>query len=143
MRTIGPSLIFVGFVLGALAFAAAPATPLATLAELATDFSSGEASSALDKFDSKMPAYGEISNNIQALIDQTEVTCAIEIISDTESGGVHKLDLDWIMNLKSMGDNLTVERRREEVTVEMRQVKGKWKITALSPLKILDPIHII
>ena len=76
-------------------------------------------------------------------IDQAEVSCAIEILSDSEAGGVHKLELDWIMNLKSMGDNITLERRREQVKIEMRQIKGKWKITAMAPLSILDPIHII
>jgi hypothetical protein len=129
--------------LGAALLAAAPATPLSAIAELATDFSAGDAAEAIGMFDSQMPGYGQISRNIQSLIDQTEVTCAIEIVSDTESGGVHHLDLDWIVNLKSMGDNATVERRREQVKVEMRQIRGKWKITAMSPLSILDPIHIV
>jgi hypothetical protein len=137
MRTIALSLV-----IGAVLFAAAPATPVSALADLATDFSTGEAADAVAMFDSQMPAYGQISQNIQALTDQAEVTCAIEILSDTESGGVHQLDLDWIMNLKSTGDNATVERRRDRVKVEMRQIKGKWKITAMSPLTILDPIRL-
>ncbi len=124
-------------------WAAAPITPLSTLADLATDLSTGDGSSALSKFDSSLPEYAAIANNIQALVDQTQVTCAIEIVSDTEAKGSHKLDLDWIMNLKSMGDNVTVERRRERVNVEMREIKGKWKIVAISPLSILDPIHIL
>jgi hypothetical protein len=129
--------------MGAALWAAAPATPLSAIADLATDFSAGEPADALAVFDSNMPGYGQISQNIQALADQAEVTCAIEILSDTESGGVHRLDLDWIMNLKSSSDNDVIERRRERVKVEMRQLRGKWKITAMSPLTILDPIKII
>lgn len=138
MRTIALSLL-----LGAAVLAAAPATPLSTIAELATDFSTGDASGAIGKFDSAMPGYGRISQNIQALADQTEVSCEIDIVSDTESGGVHTMDLDWIMVLKAMGNDTTSERRREQVKIEMRQIRGKWKITAMSPLTILDPIHVL
>lgn len=137
MRTIVLSLV-----LGAAVLAAAPATPVSTLADLATDFSSGEGASAIGIFDSSMPGYGRISQNIDALTQQAEISCAIDIVADTESRGVHTLDLDWLMTLKAMGDNTVSEQRREQVKIEMRQIKGKWKITAMSPLTILDPIHI-
>lgn len=136
MRTIALSLL-----LGA-ALLAAPATPTSTLADLATDFSTGEGASAIGIFDSSMPGYGRISQNIDALTQQTEVSCEIDIVSDTETNGVHTLELDWIMLLKAMGDNTVSEKRRDQVKIEMRQIKGKWKITAMSPLTILDPIHI-
>lgn len=128
--------------LAAALWAAAPATPLSTIAALATDLSDGDAATAIGRFDSSMPGYGKISQNIESLGEQAEVSCAIDIVSDTESGGVHTLDLDWIMTLKAIGDNPAGEQRREQVKVEMRQIKGAWKITAMSPLTILDPIHI-
>jgi hypothetical protein len=137
MRTIALSLL-----LGAAVWAAAPATPLSTIAELATDFSTGDGTGAIGKFDSAMANYGRISQNIQALTRQAEVSCEIDIVSDTESGGVHTLELDWILNVKAMGDDTVSEQRREQVKIEMRQIKGKWKITAMSPLVILDPIHV-
>jgi hypothetical protein len=137
MRTTVLSLVFC-----AVVSAAAPSTPLTALADLASNFSQGDPASAIGMFDPQMQGYGQISSNIQALAAQTEVTCAIDVIDDTDADGVHKLDLDWIMNLKSTGDTITVERRRERVQVEMRQIKGKWKITAMTPLTILDPIHI-
>jgi hypothetical protein len=137
MRTTVLSLVFC-----AVVCAAAPSTPLTALADLASNFGQGDPASAIGMFDPQMQGYGQISSNIQALAAQTQVTCAIDVIDDTDANGVHKLDLDWIMNLKSTGDTVTVERRRERVQVEMRQIKGKWKITAMTPLTILDPIHI-
>jgi len=132
-----PRLLFL-FLLCVTA-AVAAVTPESTLTELASYLGQGDADSAISLFDQQP----ELANNIAALIDQTEVTCAVEIISDTETNGVHKLDVDWQITLKSKADNITVERRREQVKVEMRQIKGKWKITSLSPSTILDPIHII
>ena len=61
---------------------------------------------------------------------------------DVETNGVHKLDLDWFMQLKSQSDDSQIERRRERVQVEMRQIKNVWKITSLSPVGIFDPMQI-
>jgi hypothetical protein len=125
-----------------IALLAAEETPLASLANLATALSENDPDSALSYFDSQMKGYSTIDANLDALTAQTDISCAIDVVTDEESNGLHKLDLDWLMQLKSRGDDAQVERRRERVQVEMRQVKGRWKITSMSPLSILDPIHI-
>jgi hypothetical protein len=121
---------------------AAEQTPLAAIADLATALSENDPDGVLRTFDSQMKEYGAIEANIEALTAQTDVSCAIDIVKDDESNGVHKLDLDWFMELKSQGNNPQLERRRERVQIEMREIKGKWKIIALSPLSIFDPIKI-
>ena len=121
---------------------AAEQTPFAAIADIATALSENDPDGVLRYFDSQMKDYGAIEADIEALAAQADVSCAIDIVKDDESNGVHKLDLDWFMELKSQGGNPQLERRRERVQVEMRQVKGKWKITALSPLSILGPIQI-
>ena len=121
---------------------AAEQTPLAAIADLATALSESDPDGVLRYFDSQMKDYGTIEADIEALTAQTDVSCAIDIVKDDESNGVHKLDLDWFMELKSQGNNPQLERRRERVQIEMREIKGKWKITALSPLSILGPIQI-
>ena len=122
--------------------AAAEQTPLAAIADLATDLSESDPDGVLRYFDSQMKDYGTIEADIEALTAQADISCAIDIVKDDESNGVHKLDLDVFMELKSQGGNSQLERRRERVQVEMREIKGKWKITALSPLSILGPIQI-
>lgn len=148
MRTTGVSLLLVAGLLGAALFpvagllAAAPQqTTVQAIAELASDLSQADAPSALSHFDKAIPHYGEISADLVALAAQTDISCAIEIVSDEEANGVHKLDLDWIISLKAQGSE-TVERRRERVQAEMRLLKGKWRITAFTPLTVLEPIHV-
>jgi hypothetical protein len=152
MRTTGPETRR-GTVLGvALAVIAAGAftlpvlaaeqTPFASLANLATALSENDSDSALEAFDSQMKGFTDIERNIEAMTAQADVSCSIDVVTDMEEGGVHKLDLDWYMQLKSITDESRLERRRERIQVEMRQIKGKWKITSLTPVSILDPVRI-
>jgi hypothetical protein len=121
---------------------AAEQSPLVSLANLATALSESDSDTALDYFDSQMKGYRDLERNIEALTAQTDISCSIDVVTDMEENGVHKLDLDWYMQLKSIGDNGPLERRRERVLVEMRSFKGVWKITSLSPASILDPLLI-
>jgi hypothetical protein len=137
MRTIGLSVALV-----AIAALAADQTPLASLAGLAAALSENDSDSVLEYFDSQMKDYADLERNIEAIAAQTDVSCSIDIVTDVEENGVHKLDLDWFMQLKSLGDEAQLERRRERVQVEMRQIKGKWKIASLSPVSILSPLRV-
>ena len=146
MRTTVPKVAPAVFAVGILAFSglvpAAEKTPLSSLANLATALTNGDADDALELFDSKMSTYAEIEQKIEALTAQDDINCAIDIVTDEETGGIHKLDLDWFMQLKSQIDDSQLERRRERVKVEMRQIKGVWKIVSISPISILDPLQI-
>jgi hypothetical protein len=121
---------------------AAEKTPFTSLANLSSALSANDADSALEYFDSNMQSYGQIEQKLEALTAQDDISCAIDVVTDVETDGVHKLDLDWFMQLKSQADFPQIERRRERVQVQMRQFKGVWKITSISPIGILDPIKI-
>jgi|SRR5580658_9309378 hypothetical protein len=146
MRTTAPKVAPTVFAVGVFAFSgfvlAAEKTPLASLANLATALTNGDSDDALDLFDSNMKSYPEIEQKLEALTAQDDINCAIDVVTDVETGGIHKMDLDWFMQLKSQIDDSQLERRRERVQVEMRQIKGVWKITSISPLSIFDPIQI-
>jgi hypothetical protein len=126
----------------ALTLFAAEKTPYNSLAALASALSQSDADGALEFFDSNMASFADIEKKIEALTAQDDISCSIDVVSDTETNGAHKLDLDWFMQIKSQGDSEQLERRRERVQVEMRQVKGAWKITSMTPLSVLDPIAI-
>jgi hypothetical protein len=136
------SVPLVVFATGAFVLLAAEKTPLASLANLATALSESDSDDALEIFDSKMKSYPEIEQKLEALTAQADISCAIDVVTDEESDGLHKLDLDWFMQLKSQIDDSQFERRRERVQVEMRQIKGVWKITSISPISIFDPLQI-
>jgi hypothetical protein len=109
------------------------------VATLAADLNDKDQSGALGVFDSHMKQYGEIDNDIDALISQNDLLCGIDIVSDRQTGSVHTLDLDWYMELKPRADGGTSQRRRERVQVTFEQIGGKWKISGMDSLKILSP----
>jgi hypothetical protein len=121
---------------------AAEQTPFDSLAKLASALSENDSDDALEYFDSHMQSYGQIEQKLEALTAQAEIHCAIDVVTDVEANGVHKLDLDWFMQLKSQIDDSQLERRRERVQVEMKKFKNTWKITSLSPITIFDPLQI-
>jgi ketosteroid isomerase-like protein len=109
------------------------------IAQLAADLNDKDESGARGIFDSRMKQYGEIDNDIDALVTQNDLLCAIDIVSDRQTGDVHTLDVDWYLDLKSRADGGPSQQRRERVQVTMRQIDGKWKISNLDSLKILSP----
>jgi hypothetical protein len=112
------------------------------VATLASDLSANDGGGAAAIFDSEMKGYGEIAANIDALTAQADILCAIDVIVDHEANGVHKLDVDWYMELKSRAADAPAERRRERVQLQLEKIRGRWKINALAPLNILAPIRI-
>lgn len=141
-RNAAQALACVLAIVSLQAAAGADETPFTVVANLATALSENDSAGAMRYFDSDMKDYGRIAADVQALADQTDVTCAIDVVTDDETNGVHKLDLDWFMDLKTQNDLPQTEQRRVRVHVEMKQIEGRWKITAISPLSILDPIQI-
>jgi hypothetical protein len=121
---------------------AAGETPFSTIAKLAATLSENDADGALEIFDVQMKGYGEVEQNVDSITSQADISCDIEVLADMEADGVHKLDVDWFLQLKSQTDDSLLERRRERVALEMRQIKGRWKIVSMSPLTILDPMRI-
>jgi hypothetical protein len=110
------------------------------IASLANSLSENDGPGALSIFSSGIKDYGEISGDLDALTGQTDVLCAIDIVADNETAGIHKLDTDWYLQLKSRADSGPTERRRERVQLQLELIKEKWRITAISPLEILAPI---
>jgi len=110
------------------------------IASLANSLSENDGPGALSIFSSGIAGYGEISGDLDALTSQTDVLCAVDIVADNETAGIHKLDTDWYLQLKSRADGGPTERRRERVQLQMELLKGKWRITAISPVEILAPI---
>jgi hypothetical protein len=111
------------------------------IASLASSLSENDGPGALSIFNSNIEGYGEISGNLDALTSQTDVLCAIDIVTDRETAGIHKLDADWYLQLKSRADGGPTERRRKRVQLQMELIKGNWRITAISPSNILAPIQ--
>ena len=121
---------------------AAEATPLASVAKIAAALSQGDSDGTLEYFDSDMKGYSDLEQKIVALTEQADVSCAIDVVTDTEENGIHKLDLDWFLQMTPQSATGPLERRRERIQVEMKLIKKQWRITSMSPTRIFDPIPI-
>jgi hypothetical protein len=139
--------LFILLSIGVTSLAQTEDTPwLPVIAKLASSLSQNDAVGALEAFDSHMKDYGAIESDIDALVTQADVLCAIDVIEDkeaqAESGEIRTLDVDWFLQLKSQADAGPTERRRERVEVRIAKIRGKWKITSLAPMSILAPLQI-
>jgi hypothetical protein len=131
--------------MGLLILVAAPlfsAEPQDAIVQLSSALSQNDSVSALAVFNPKMPGYSEIESNIGALVSQADIVCAIDVLEAKEDGADKVLDVDWYMDVKSQAPSGPVERRRERVVLRMTLLRGKWKITTISPLKILEPLAV-
>jgi hypothetical protein len=123
-----------------------PETPTNRLAILAAALTTGDAVTAENCFDKSLPGFGAIAGYIDALTAQTEVSCSIDIYSESGEDPARSLEVDWLMTLTTRTAETSSERRRQRVKVEMRfepqKNRQEWRILNLAPLSILFPINI-
>ncbi len=86
------------------------------------------AAAFLDKFDSTMPGYSELRENVEDLVSRSTVGSAVEFVTDDGDENKRTLDVDWTLEIE---DRLP-RRQVLKCTIERR---GKtWKITSLAPV---------
>jgi hypothetical protein len=86
------------------------------------------AAAFLAKFDSSMPDYGQLQENVEDLVSRSTVGSAVEFVTDDGDENKRTLDLDWTLEIE---DRLP-RRQVLKCTIERR---GKtWKITSLAPV---------
>jgi len=112
------------------------------LATLASGLSQNDAVAAMSAFDANAKDRAAIEADMEALVAQAEILCAIDVVEEKGTGDMRSLDVDWYMQLKSLATQGPTERRRERVQIEVSKIRGKWKITSISPRTILAPIQI-
>ncbi len=110
----------------------------AVLADLAMALSQGDAVAAIGVFDRAMKGFESVSANIEALVAQSEVLCAIDVVTGTVTGAIHEIDSDWYLQIKGRASGEVI-RRRERVHLRIEKLRGRWRITGFSPSRILEP----
>jgi hypothetical protein len=94
-----------------------------------------DADAFLDQFDSRMPQYEKLRDEIQELFGAAqEIGSTIDVITDdgvtNEEGGQKRtMELDWLLKIDN-GDP-----RRQIVKCQVERQGKKWKITTLAPLE--------
>jgi len=89
-----------------------------------------DANAFLDQFDSKMPQYEKLRDQIQTLFGAAqEIGSTIDVITDEGDDHKRTFELDWLLKI----DN--AQPRRQIVKCQVEKQGKKWKITALDPVE--------
>ncbi len=86
-----------------------------------------------------MPGYDEFQNNVTALVEQNEVLTSIDLLDQQIGETEARVELDWLLQIRSRQRTGPVTRRDEKVTCRLARRKKKWKIVELKPLSLFAP----
>jgi hypothetical protein len=104
-------------------------------------FGRGNVSKFMDAFSKDMPDYDTVKNNVKALVNQGEVSSSVRPLTEDGDEQMYKIDLDWLLEIRSVEQDGPLVRRREVVHCELRKEKKHWKIVALKPLDFFAPMN--
>ena len=112
------------------------------LASMASGLSEGNSGQFLQAFDQSMKGYAEFAANIRALVDQTDVLSAIELVDDVGDAEHRTVTVDWLLQLADKQDRAVVTRRQQNIKCRLEKQKRKWRIVSLEPLAFFAPPRI-
>lgn len=81
-----------------------------------------------------MPEYDTLQGNVTALVRNAEISSSITPLTEHAQGDTYKIDLDWLLQIRSLEQDGPTVRRREVVHCELRKEKKHWKVISLEPL---------
>jgi hypothetical protein len=90
-------------------------------------------------FDKNMPEYGMLETDVNALVNQAEVSSSIQPLNEDGDNQDRKADLDWYLEVRSLQQDGPIVRRRQVIHCELRKEKKHWKIVSLKPLDFFAP----
>jgi hypothetical protein len=85
-------------------------------------------------FSKDMPGYATLENNVTALVKQGEVSSSIQTVSEEGDDQARNIDLDWVLEVRSLEQDGPLVRRREVIHCALRKENKHWKIVSLKPL---------
>jgi hypothetical protein len=96
----------------------------------------------MSAFSKDMPDRDTLENNVTALANSADVTSSIEPLTEDGDDQARKIDLDWLLEIRSLEQDGPLVRRREVVHCELRKEKKQWKIVALKPIDFFAPANL-
>ena len=137
MRVIGPSVLACLLLLPLQAGTHEDVTEV--FASTAAALAAVNVPQFMDAFDKDMSDYGKLKTSVTALVNQTEVTSAVELIKDEGDETRRTVDLDWYIQVRSLLADGPIATRREVIHCELRKEKKRWKIVSLKPIEFFAP----
>ena len=98
----------------------------------------------MSAFSKDMPDRDTLEKNVTALVNNADVSSSIEPLTEDGNDQTYKIDLDWLLEIRSLEADGPLVRRREVVHCELRKEdtgknKKRWKIIALKPIDFFAP----
>lgn len=133
--------------LGLRALAGVERGVLDLLETAAAALTEGELRIFLGCFEKELAGRPELERDVAALMDQHLITCSIEVLAEEGEGERRRLELDWLMELKTRipGAPPTAAapgrsvRRRQQVRCEVRRRGRRWRFAGFEPLGLFAP----
>ena len=113
------------------------------LSQMASYFSDGNGPGVMTAFSKAMPGYYDIRLNVNALTNQADILCNIELLDETGDEQKRAGEVDWFLEIASKETNGPTERREQTVKLTFEKQSKNWKITSIDPASILDPLRIV
>jgi hypothetical protein len=128
------------FMVAAVGWGADPAQEVwDLLSQVASALSERNPAAFLEAFDPAMPGYGQLRDNITALLRNAEVQSSIELESDEGSGQSRTVELDWLLRIRPDPDATASTRRQQHVKCRLQKTGKKWRIVWFEPLALFTP----
>jgi hypothetical protein len=90
-------------------------------------------------FDKSMPDYERLKADIDALVNQAEISSSIEPIKNEGDERKRVADLDWYLEVRSLAQDGPIVRRRQLIHCELRKENKRWKIVSINPIEFFAP----
>jgi hypothetical protein len=115
----------------AAAFADERTEVLEIVSPLASALSNGDADAFLRLIPADSPNRTQLADNIRALLAQAEMTCSVQL----RKYGQGRAELDWYMEIRSRATASMIERRKQIVTVRIRN----REVFSIEPVDFFKP----
>ncbi len=111
------------------------------LSKAASALTDGNATTFLACFDSKMPGYTEIRDDVYALLREAQPSSSIEMVSNEGDATTRELVVDWTLDIVLLqpGPTVASKRRKQRVKIRMEKQKKNWAIVSFEPQNFFTP----
>jgi murein L,D-transpeptidase YcbB/YkuD len=109
------------------------------LASMASALSEGNPAVFLRAIDPSAPGYAELARNVNALANQNELTCSIEISKQEGDDHSQTVELDWLLEIRGKDQSPVFLRRQAMVKCRLERRKNKWRVISLDPARFFAP----
>jgi len=113
---------------GAVAVAQPPSGVMDFVRAAAEQLANNEPREFAANFDSSMPGFAALRDDVEALLAAHEVGSTIEVVSNEGDEQKQTVSLDWVLSVSDVGD------RRQIVKCRVERQGKSWKFTSFEPI---------